>query len=193
MGIIKKQGGSIYLLPSVSCALLLLPAHIQSQLFLYTSQLHPDFYFAQWITGHLSHLSWQHFFGNLIGLIVFQQIYGQCISGKQWIVPTLLLMLLISITLQIISIELVWYAGISSTIIGLTCYCALVDKKHDWKLNTAIITAISLYSVLQMMDGEIAQGLGDVPVASYSHIIAIIGGIVIALSKRAFNTINFKN
>jgi len=182
--ILKTEGLAIYFLPLIGAALLLLPESLQITLYLYTSVSHPLFHMSQMISGHLSHLSWEHWLGNFIGLMVFQQFYGHCIAGYRWVLPTIILMLWTSVILIGASMQLVWYAGISSVIIGLTGHCAILDKQNRRPLNFIILLLLTTYTLFQIMKGEITQGTGNTPVASFSHLAALAGGVFMGIVAR---------
>lgn len=174
------DGLGLYALLTVSFLLHLLADGPNSRLYL-EIQNQNAFHVWQMFSGHLTHLSWEHFIGNAIGIALLQQVYGHSFKAVSWLWVVAGLMLFISSGLMLLSVKLIWYGGLSGLIVGLTSYAALIDQRHHTRFNTLVISALVIYSSFLCFRGEIVAGLGAVPVASLSHLLGVIGGITIAL------------
>jgi membrane associated rhomboid family serine protease len=180
---LKKEGVGLYGLLLISGVLLLLPKEQQSIL-----HLHLDdslFHGWQWFTCHVVHLNVLHWLGNAATLILLQQWYGTALKGKQWLLPSVTIAVLMPLLLVLFSEQLRWYAGLSGLLTGLFAYSSIVDRSYKPSVNIACWVIISSYAVVLCLQGEISRGVGSVPVASYSHLYSLMIGSMAGLGYRA--------
>jgi membrane associated rhomboid family serine protease len=177
-GLPVYEGGSLYGLLAISLLLYLLPDQFKWQLYLHLDN-GADFRYWQVFSAHFMHISWQHLIGNGICIVILQQVYGHCFKHFTWLYALVSLSVFISLGLILTSVELSWYAGLSGIVIGLACYAALIDEHHTVIFNTVVLFALIAYSGFFFLQGEVSDGLGLIPVASFSHILGIVCGAFI--------------
>lgn len=181
------EGASLYGLLALSLLLHLLPDQFKWQLYLHLGN-GEDFRYWRLFTAHFMHMSWQHLIGNGICIVILQQVYGHCFRNLTWLYAVVFLTVSISVGLILTSVELSWYVGLSGVVIGLACYAALTDEHYTVIFNTLVLSALIAYCGFFFLQGEVSDGLGLVPVASFSHVLGIVCGVfiggVVRIAKR---------
>ena len=177
----QREGINIYFIAALGAVLMVLPQHYQVALRLdFDLFLRGEVWRA--ITGHLCHLSWQHYALNLLGLVVLQQLFSNHFTGWHWLIPTLFITLCVSLALVLLSQELKWYVGLSGVLIGLFYLCALQHYDDNKFISLTVLLGLTLYIGIQQYSGEIIQGVTDeLPVASRAHLYGAIAGVVWAI------------
>ncbi len=174
----QREGLNIYFVAALSTALMILPQQYQAALQLdFDLLLQGEVWRA--LTGHLCHLSWQHYALNVLGLIVLQQLFSNYFKGWSWLTPTLFIALSTSLALALLSQELQWYVGLSGVLMGLFYLCALQYYDDNKFISLAVLIGLTLYIGVQQYSGEIIQGVTEeLPVASRAHLFGAIAGVV---------------
>ncbi len=166
-----------YSLPILWALLMLPPAEIRQWFYLDIEQFWSGQYW-RFLSGHFMHYSWQHYWLNAAGLLIFQQLFPDYCRHWHWLVSALFILLVVSAGLLLFSEQLNWYVGFSGILTGLYIAAALQGLKRQRLLCIAVLLLVGGYTVLQQFQGELVDGvLFGLSSASRAHLMGMVAGI----------------
>ncbi|MGI9309484.1 MAG: rhombosortase, partial [Gammaproteobacteria bacterium] len=184
---INVNGLSVYLL-AIACLLWGPWSDLALQFFaLDRAGLEQGQFWRLW-SGPLVHLSWAHVIFNMLGLVVLQQMFGEELGLRNWLIAFTILAPVIGVV-WLMSPVIAWlpsnsYAfvvGFSALLHGLFAYAACLALHRDRWLATAVLLVIGLKIIWEQIAGPSAftSDLIDMPIAADTHLYGYAGGLVL--------------
>ena len=186
---VNTRGLSLYSLAFV-CLLLAPWSELSMQIFsMDRAGLEQGEYWRFW-SGQLVHSSWAHLLLNLVGLAVLQQLFGEELATRSWLLAFVVLSLFIG---------LCWYwapavtwlpadgyayvVGISALLHGLFMYAACLAFRRDGLLAMGALLVIGAKVLWEQLAGPstMTADLIGMPVATGVHLYGFVGGILLGL------------
>jgi rhomboid family GlyGly-CTERM serine protease len=135
------------------------------------------------VTGHFVHLGWSHLLMNLLGLVLVWALVGRAWTARQWLVISLVTMLVIDVGFCLLLPELSWYVGMSGLLHGLLT-AGLVptvlqsDRRSFESLVLAVLVAVKL--AYEQFAGAMpgSSGVAGGTVIVDAHLYGAIGGVL---------------
>jgi rhomboid family GlyGly-CTERM serine protease len=141
---------------------------------------------GQWwrlITGNIVHLGWPHLLLNLMGLILVWLLFRPALSGRRWIIVTVVSAAAVGCGLLMFDPALQWYVGLSGVLHGLfaagVVSALFAGNRGDWLLLALFVAKITWEQMEGSMPGSAAIAGG--PVIVDAHLYGAIGGAVTVL------------
>lgn len=135
-------------------------------------------------SGHMIHVSWQHFVLNMLGVIIVFLLINKFINAYLALGFIFFSMLFVSLMLLIFQTELEWYAGFSGILHGIFALAALFFVFGDGgegihKRQFFLLWVLVLKLVWEHYFGAM-PGTGDwigAPVITVAHLYGALSGL----------------
>jgi len=134
-------------------------------------------------TGNLAHLSWNHLWMNLAGLIMIWIIYDQQLSTTQWLINFFVCSIAVGLNLYLFNPELSWYVGLSGTLHGLLMAGIIINVSKKQRLDLILFVLVSGKLAWEQFAGALpgsAETAGG-PVIVDAHLYGAIAGLIMGL------------
>ena len=132
------------------------------------------------LSAHFLHLTWNHLFMNLGGLLFIFFFFGKLLGVFEWLFVILSSSFAISLTLLITNPDLVWYVGLSGVLHALFIVGGLADikvrPKEAYLFLSFIITKLLYEQFFGALPGSEEAAGGPVLVDAHFY-GAIWGGL----------------
>lgn len=139
------------------------------------------------LSAHIMHLTWNHLFMNLAGLLFIFFFFGNLLTQKQWLGIMTFSALFISLILLWTQPELRWYVGLSGVLHGLFIAGGMADIKVRPKeailFLAFIIGKLTYEQLMGPLPGSEESAGG--PVLVDAHFYGAIAGLISMLILRA--------
>ena len=138
------------------------------------------------LTGNLAHLSWNHLWMNLAGLLMICILYDRQLTAAKWSINFVICSLGVGICLLLFNPDLHWYVGLSGTLHGLLMTGILINiiqgQRLDLILFIALIGKLAWEQFAGPLPGsaETAGGAVIVDAHLYGAISGLIMGVIFA-------------
>lgn len=132
------------------------------------------------LSAHIMHLTWNHLFMNVAGLLFIFFFFGNLLTQKQWLGIMVFSALFISLVLLWTQPELRWYVGLSGVLHGLFIAGGIADIKVRPKeafLFLAFIIGKLIYEQLMGPLPGSEESAGG-PVLVDAHFYGAIAGLI---------------
>lgn len=140
----------------------------------------------RFISGHLSHLGWQHLVLNATGLGLVWFLVGRRYENRQWLMVIGMTLLVINMGFWILNPSLHWYVGLSGLLHGLLVAGILANvprvDSESVVLGVLIIAKLVWEQAFGAMPGSETSSGG--PVVVDAHLYGAVGGAISALVSR---------
>ncbi len=134
------------------------------------------------VTGHLTHLDWEHYFLNMAAIILSLVVFHHDVKPSHWIGSFLFISVFSSICMTFGYSGYQRYVGFSDVIHGWILLGAASIAHKEPKLTLAIFVLFWLKIVEENMDMHFFTSFAVTGnVAHESHIYGAIGGILFSL------------
>lgn len=136
------------------------------------------------LTGNLAHLSWNHLWMNLAGLIMIWFMYHNQLTRTTWLINFVVCSLCVSICLLFLNPELHWYVGLSGTLHGLLMTGIIINIFKKERLDIILFVFVSGKLIWEQYAGALpgsAETAGG-PVIVDSHLYGALAGLVTGLA-----------
>lgn len=138
-------------------------------------------------SAHLMHLTWNHLFMNLAGLLFIFFFFGNLLTQKQWLGIMAFSALFISLILLWTQPELRWYVGLSGVLHGLFIAGGIADikirPKEAFLFLAFIIGKLTYEQLMGPLPGSEESAGG--PVLVDAHFYGAIAGLIFMLMLKA--------
>lgn len=135
------------------------------------------------LTAHTLHLTWNHLFMNLAGLIFIFFFFGNLLTQKQWLVLMLFSACFISLILLWSQPDLRWYVGLSGVLHGLFIAGGIADikvrPKEAYIFLSFIVGKLAYEQMMGPLPGSEESAGG--PVLVDAHFYGAISGLLFML------------
>ncbi len=143
------------------------------------------------ITANLTHSNWNHFYLNILGLLLMDYLFQPLITQKQRI-KLLIFCIFTNVILLHLFANMFWYVGLSGALHGFIFGLAILSwSKAKWS-NSLIIVGVIIKLFIEL-NWEINSGtaeLIDANVAEESHLAGTICGAFYAAFIIIFKKLN---
>ncbi len=134
-------------------------------------------------TGNLAHLSWNHLWMNLAGLVMIWFIYAQQLSITKWLINFFVCSIAVGVGLFLFNPELSWYVGLSGTLHGLLMTGIIINITHKERLDFVLFVLVTGKLIWEQWAGALpgsAETAGG-PVIVDAHLYGAITGVIMGL------------
>jgi rhomboid family GlyGly-CTERM serine protease len=138
------------------------------------------------VTGHLTHLGWQHLLLNLAGLFLLWIIFGRLLSLARWAVALLCCALGVSLGLLAFHPELDWYVGLSGVLHGMFVIGAVAGIRSGYRAEWLLLALLAMKLAWEQLRGATpatAELVGGNVIVD-AHLYGAITGLLVALALR---------
>ena len=135
------------------------------------------------VTAHILHLTWNHLFMNLAGLLFIFFFFGNLLSQKHWLGIMLFSACFISLVLLVTQPELRWYVGLSGVLHGLFFAGGIADIKVRPKEAYIFLAFITIKLAYEQFFGALpgSEESAGGPVLVDAHFYGAISGLIYML------------
>ena len=134
------------------------------------------------ITGHLTHLDWEHYFLNMAAITLSLVVFHNDIKPSHWIGSFLFISIFSSLCMVFGFSEYDRYVGFSDVIHGWILLGAASIAHKEPKLTAAIFVLFWLKIIEENMDFHFFTSFAVTGNVAYeSHIYGAIGGVLFSL------------
>ncbi|MDH5218383.1 MAG: rhombosortase [Gammaproteobacteria bacterium] len=134
-------------------------------------------------SAHMMHLTWNHLFMNLAGLLFIFFFFGNLLTQKQWLGIMIFSAIFISLILLWTQPELRWYVGLSGVLHGLFIAGGIADikvrPKEAFLFLAFIIGKLAYEQLMGPLPGSEESAGG--PVLVDAHFYGAIAGLIFML------------
>ena len=138
------------------------------------------------ISGHITHLGWQHLTLNGCGLVLVWFLVGRAIEVRYWLPIIAIIVATIDVSFWLLNPELYWYVGMSGLLHGLLVAGA-VARLPTWDGETiALLGLLTAKVAWEQFSGPMpgSESTSGGPVVIDAHLYGAIGGLLGALVTR---------
>ena len=135
------------------------------------------------LSGNLAHLSWNHLWMNLAGLLVIWLIYDHQLSLAKWLINFIFCSLAVGLGLLAFNPELHWYVGLSGTLHGLLMTGIIINVLNKQRLDLILLIAVIGKLAWEQFAGPLpgsAETAGG-PVIVDAHLYGAVAGVISGL------------
>ena len=155
--------------------------HLQP-VFRFDRQLIEQWQIWRVISGHLSHLNWNHYFLNMAGVIMVAVFFSRYKSNRYWLEALLFISLFCSVGM-LLDNQLDRYVGFSGVLHGLFIIGGRWEMQR-YKVSGAVLLAILIGKLIwEQMVGALpgSESMTGGRVAINAHLYGAVGGAIFLL------------
>ncbi len=131
-------------------------------------------------TGNLAHLSWNHLWMNLAGLVMIWFIFSHQLSTTKWLINFFVCSITVGLSLFLFNPELSWYVGLSGALHGLLMTGIIINITRKERLDFVLFALVSGKLIWEQWAGALpgsAETAGG-PVIVDAHLYGAIAGVI---------------
>ena len=140
----------------------------------------------QWwrlVSAHLVHLSWQHAWLNLIGLVLLWALFARDFSPARWLWIIALSAAAIDAGLWFLRPGVQWYLGASGVLHGALAAGACAMYRRGEGMGALLLLLLVVKLLYEQHAGS-SLFVGDVPLVPEAHLFGTLGGLTASFVPR---------
>ncbi|WP_417687656.1 rhomboid family intramembrane serine protease [Pseudidiomarina sp.] len=166
-----------FLLPPIFLSLILtgvmlLPTHIQQELFLSST----DFQLFTLLSAQLLHHDWAHYGLNMGGIWLWWALFAESIPKLRYWLGLPVIMVFSSAAEFLFNSNFSLYAGFSGTLYGLFAYSGVSELRQKKWIGSLVFLGVLVKLTIDFSLPEVSAGL-----ALFAHVGGVVAGGVLAL------------
>ena len=138
--------------------------------------------FWRLISGHFVHLGLQHLLLNLAGLVLVWLLVGRQYTMQQWVLVTVISLVVINAGFWWLDPDLIWYVGLSGLLHGLLIAGAVVAFPSTPAESIIICVAVTAKLIYEQVSGPLpgSEATAGGAVVTKAHLFGAVGGLAAA-------------
>ncbi len=175
----RTEGLSLYALAAICLLLQLLPPELRGELQLQPGTLWQGEYWRL-VSGHFVHAGWGHWWLNVLGIVLLQQLFGRYLSPRLWLLCCAVGALVVSAGLGLLA-SFSYYLGFSGILHALFTFAALAALRRERLLAAAVLAVLLLKTLAEQLWGPApaSAALAGIAVATDAHWLGLVAGAVV--------------